>query len=126
MANPTIFQRLNKVFSNGVNSATSASYTQNTENNLSQYQPNDVIFSTNSKEEYDYESARLRQQRLLAKQWKRASYEVSNNEPSARNVLKEKTALAAFLTNEFCPNTDKDIKDITKQIVKYRSVFMLC
>ena len=53
-------------------------------------------------------------------------YEVSNNEPSARNVLKEKTALAAFLTNEFCPNTDKDIKDITKQIVKYRSVFMLC
>ena len=130
MANPTIFQRLNKVFSNGVNSATSASYTQNTENNLSQYQPNDVIFSTNSKEEYDYESARLRQQRLLAKQWKRASYEVSNNaltnqtavdlmyrEADMMDMFPEIGAALDIIMEEAChtnPNTGKMIQVISK------------
>lgn len=130
MANPTIFQRLNKVFSNGVNSATSASYTQNTENNLSQYQPNDVIFSTNSKEEYDYESARLRQQRLLAKQWKRASYEVSNNaltnqtavdlmyrEADMMDMFPEIGAALDIIMEEAChtnPNTGKMIQVTSK------------
>jgi len=74
----TIFQRLNKVFSSGVSGATSANYTRRV-NNYSGLGANDVIFATNSKEEYTHKLAQLKQQRLLAKQWKRAQYEVSNN-----------------------------------------------
>ena len=74
----TIFHRLNKVFSSGVSGATSANYTRRV-NNYSGLGANDVIFATNSKEEYTHKLAHLKQQRLLAKQWKRAQYEVSNN-----------------------------------------------
>lgn len=74
----TIFQRLNKVFGSGVSGATSANYTRRV-NNYSGLGANDVIFATNSKEEYTHKLAQLKQQRLLAKQWKRAQYEVSNN-----------------------------------------------
>lgn len=74
----TIFQRLNKVFSSGVSGATSTNYTRRV-NNYSGLSANDVIFATNSKEEYTHKLAQLKQQRLLAKQWKRAQYEVSNN-----------------------------------------------
>ena len=129
MANSTIFQKLNKVFSNGVNSATAASYSQNTDN-FSNLKPDDVIFSTNSKEEYDYENARLRQQRLLAKQWKRASYEVSNNslanqtavdlmyrEADMMDMFPEIGAALDIIMEEAChtnPNTGKMIQVTSK------------
>ena len=74
----TIFQRLNKVFGGGVSGATSTNYSRRV-NNYSGLGSNDVIFATNSKEEYKNKLAQLKQQRLLAKQWKRAQYEVSNN-----------------------------------------------
>lgn len=75
---PTIFQRLNKTFSGGVSGATSASYTRNV-HNYSGLGANDVIFTTNNKEEYEQKLLQLKQQRMLAKQWKRANYEVQNN-----------------------------------------------
>lgn len=74
----TIFQKLNKVFGDGVSGATSTNYTRRV-NNYGGLGSNDVIFTTNSKEEYTRKLAQLKQQRLLAKQWKRAQYEVSNN-----------------------------------------------
>jgi len=74
----TIFQKLNKVFTDGVSGATSANYTRRV-NNYSGLGSDDVIFTTNSKDEYVNKLAQLRQRRLLAKQWKRAQYEVSNN-----------------------------------------------
>lgn len=74
----TIFQKLNKVLGGGVSGATSANYTRRV-NNYGGLGSNDVIFATNSKEEYTHKLAQLKQQRLLAKQWKRAQYEVANN-----------------------------------------------
>lgn len=74
----TIFQKLNKVFTDGVSGATSTNYTRRV-NNYSGLGSDDVIFATNSKEEYVNKLAQLRQRRFLARQWKRAQYEVSNN-----------------------------------------------
>ena len=73
----TLFQRLNKTFGNGVSGATSASYSP-TVHNYSGLRPNDVIYTTSSKEDYQQTLAKLKQQRLLAKQWKRAQYEIAN------------------------------------------------
>ena len=75
---PTIFQRLNNVFGGGVSGATSANYTRKV-NNYRGLGADDVIYTARSKEEYDQKLSQLRQQRLLAKQWKRASLEVENN-----------------------------------------------
>lgn len=75
---PTLIQRLNKTFGGGIETATSMQYTKNV-HRYSGLGPNDVIFSTNNKEEYQQKLIQLKQQRLLAKQWKRAQYETQNN-----------------------------------------------
>lgn len=75
---PTIFQRLNSVFGNGVSGATSAQYTRKV-NNYSRLGSNDVIYTARTREEYNEKLAQLKQERLLAKQWKRAQFEVENN-----------------------------------------------
>lgn len=74
----TLIQRLNNTFGSGVNTATSTQYTK-VVHKYSGLGPNDVIYSTNNKEDYQQKLLQLRQQRLLAKQWKRAQYETSNN-----------------------------------------------
>lgn len=78
---PTVFQRLNKAFggNTGVPTPTSTNYTRNV-HSYAGLGSNDVIYTTRSKEDYTQKLAQLRQQRLLAKQWKRAQYETQNNE----------------------------------------------
>lgn len=77
---PTIFQKLNKTFGGGtsVPSPTSTNYSRSI-HNYAGLGSNDVIYATRSKEDYTQKLAQLRQQRLLAKQWKRAQYETQNN-----------------------------------------------
>lgn len=77
---PTVFQRLNKTFGGGTSmpSPTSASYTRQV-HSYAGLGSNDVIYTTRSKEDYNEKLAQLRQQRMLAKQWRRAQYETSNN-----------------------------------------------
>ena len=74
----TIFQRLNKVLGGGVSDASSAKYTRNVRN-YSSLGANDVIYTTNSREDYENKLSQMRQQRMLARQWKRAQYHISNN-----------------------------------------------
>lgn len=76
MAN--IFQRLNDTFSGSSANPTAMQYTK-TIHKYAGLGPNDVIFSTNNKEEYQQKLLQLKQQRLLAKQWKRAQYETQNS-----------------------------------------------
>ena len=77
---PTVFQRLNKAFGGGTSmpSPTSASYSRQV-HSYAGLGSNDVIYTTRSKEDYNEKLAQLRQQRMLAKQWRRAQYETSNN-----------------------------------------------
>lgn len=75
---PTIFQRLNATLGGGMSDATSAKYTRNV-HNYSSLGANDVIYTTGNKEDYEKKLAQLRQQRMLARQWKRAQYNISNN-----------------------------------------------
>lgn len=77
---PTVFQRLNKAFggNTSVPTPTSTNYTRNV-HSYAGLGSGDVIYTARSKEEYTQKLAQLRQQRLLAKQWKRAQYETSNN-----------------------------------------------
>lgn len=76
----TIFQKLNKALGGGTSAPTpmSTNYSRNV-HNYSGLGSNDVIYATNSREDYNQKLAQLRQQRLLAKQWKRAQYETQNN-----------------------------------------------
>lgn len=77
---PTVFQRLNKAFggNTSVPTPTSTNYTRNV-HSYAGLGSNDVIYTTRSKEDYTEKLAQLRQQRLLAKQWRRAQYETQNN-----------------------------------------------
>ena len=77
---PTVFQRLNKAFggNTSVPTPTSTNYTRNV-HSYTGLGSNDVIYTTRSKEDYTQKLAQLRQQRLLAKQWRRAQYETQNN-----------------------------------------------
>lgn len=76
----TIFQKLNKALGGGTSAPTpmSTNYSRSV-HNYSGLGSNDVIYATNSREDYNQKLAQLRQQRLLAKQWKRAQYETQNN-----------------------------------------------
>ncbi len=78
MEKPTIFQRLNSTFGGGISNATSMSFNKNTRQ-YSSLGPNDVIFRTTDKEEYQQTLTRMRQQKMLSKQWKRAQYDTSIN-----------------------------------------------
>lgn len=77
---PTVFQRLNKAFggNTSVPTPTSTNYTRSV-HSYAGLGSNDVIYTTRSKEDYTEKLAQLRQQRLLAKQWRRAQYETQNN-----------------------------------------------
>ena len=78
MEKPTIFQRLNSTFGGGISNATSMSFNKNTRQ-YSSLGPNDVIFRTTNKEEYQQTLTRMRQQKMLSRQWKRAQYDTSIN-----------------------------------------------
>lgn len=79
MAKLTAFQRLNKVFFSG----------GNINNYHVQKQPDDdVIIKTNNKEEFDIAALQARQQHLLARQWKRAQYDITNRSLASLNEVK--------------------------------------
>lgn len=76
----TIFQRLNKILSNG-NTVVNANI---------EPKPSDdgVILKTTDKDEYDMKRLQANQQHLLAKQWRKAQYDISNKELSNLNQIK--------------------------------------
>ena len=80
MAKPTIFQRLTNVFSN----------TPVVTKTVNQYgiDGSDVIFRTDDKAEFDQKSLEHRQQNLLARQWRRATYDISNRQLAGLNDVK--------------------------------------
>lgn len=78
MANLTVFQRLGQLFNGGnVNSY-----------NIHKNTDDDVIIKTTSKAEYDLATMQARQQHLLAKQWRRAQFDVENRSIAGLNEIK--------------------------------------
>ena len=77
---PTIFQRINSMFSG--NGAIANNY------NVQRANPDDIIVKTKDKDEYDTAALQARQQHLLARQWKRAQYDVTNRSLASLNEIK--------------------------------------
>lgn len=89
MAKPTIYQRLTRVLSNGDYNATSTT----TLKDITNVAPNEedkekVLFATTDKEEYDRKLLQARQQHLLAMQWKRTQYDLTNRSLMGLNEVK--------------------------------------
>lgn len=75
--NQTIFQRLTNVFRN--DNGVSTNYTLPTKKvNTYGLRGNEPIFTTTDKNEYERKKLELRQQHLLAMQWKKANYDISS------------------------------------------------
>ena len=77
---PTIFQRINSMFSG--NGAIVNNY------NVQRTNPDDIIVKTKDKDEYDTAALQARQQHLLARQWKRAQYDITNRSLASLNEIK--------------------------------------
>ena len=77
---PTIFQRINSMFSG--NGAIVNNY------NVQRANPDDIIVKTKDKDEYDKAALQARQQHLLARQWKRAQYDITNRSLASLNEIK--------------------------------------
>ena len=77
---PTIFQRINSMFSG--NGAIVNNY------NVQRANPDDIIVKTKDKDEYDTAALQARQQHLLARQWKRAQYDITNRSLASLNEIK--------------------------------------
>lgn len=77
---PTIFQRINSMFSG--NGAIVNNY------NVQRANPDDIIVKTKDKDEYDAAVLQARQQHLLARQWKRAQYDITNRSLASLNEIK--------------------------------------
>lgn len=77
---PTIFQRINSMFSG--NGAIVNNY------NVLRANPDDIIVKTKDKDEYDTAVLQARQQHLLARQWKRAQYDITNRSLASLNEIK--------------------------------------
>lgn len=76
----TIFQRINSMFSG--NGAIVNNY------NVQRANPDDIIVKTKDKDEYDKAALQARQQHLLARQWKRAQYDITNRSLASLNEIK--------------------------------------
>ena len=71
--NKTVFQRLSGLFS-GVNNPKSINVVRN---NYTIPRNNEILYSTDSKEERDTKLAQLKQQKMLAYQWAKTGYDTS-------------------------------------------------
>jgi len=80
MAKPTIFQRLTNIFSDS----------PKTSKTVNRYgiDANDILFRTTDKDEFDSKKLEYRQQNLLARQWRRAQYDVANRQVAGLNEVK--------------------------------------
>lgn len=80
---PTIFQRLTNILSNSNDIPTAVKKV-----NSYGLDDSDILFRTNNKDEYDSKLKQLRQGHLLAKQWKKATYELTNKSLAGLNEVK--------------------------------------
>ena len=79
----TVFQKLSQIFTNDdYNPKRDINVIQNS------YPDNDIIFKTTDKEEFNSKSLELKQQNLLARQWRRAQYDLTNKSISGLNNIK--------------------------------------
>lgn len=83
MPKPTIFQKLTNVLSNS-NDLPSAVKKVNSYG----LDNSDILFKTTSREEYDSKMLQYKQQNLMARQWKRANYELTNKSLIGLNDVK--------------------------------------
>ena len=77
---PTIFQRINSMFSG--NGAIANNY------NVQRANPDDIIVKTKDKDEYDTAAFHARPPHPLARQWKRAQYDITNRSLASLNEIK--------------------------------------
>ena len=80
---PTIFQKLTNILSNSSDIQTAVKKV-----NSYGIDSSDILFRTNNKEEYDSKLKQLKQQHLLARQWKKANYELTNKSLAGLNEVK--------------------------------------
>ena len=80
---PTIFQKLTNILSN-------SNELQTTVKKVNSYglDSSDILFRTTNKDEYENKLIQLKQQHLLAKQWKKANYELTNKSLAGLNEVK--------------------------------------
>lgn len=81
MAKATIFQRLSAVVSGGTGNV-------NNYNIHNHKADSDILLRTKDKEEFDVAALQAKQQHLLAKQWKRAQYDITNRSLASLNEVK--------------------------------------
>ena len=79
----TVFQRLGSVFAGD---AIRTDFMK--DSNVYQIKHNDVIDTAKSPEEYQMKKLQAKQQTLIAKQWKKASYDINNQTLSGLNEIK--------------------------------------
>ena len=80
---PTIFQKLTNILSNNNDIQTAVKKV-----NSYGLDDSDILFRTKNKDEYDSKLKQLRQGHLLAKQWKKATYELTNKSLAGLNEVK--------------------------------------
>ena len=81
----TVFQRLQRVLSNG---DTHKNYVTNNYNITSPNKSAEVIATANSKDEYERKVLQAQQQALLGKQWIKANYDITNQALAGLNDVK--------------------------------------
>lgn len=79
----TVFQRLGTIFNGGT---VRTDFMK--DSNVYQIKHNDVIDTAKSPEEYQMKKLQAKQQTLIAKQWKKASYDINNKTLSGLNEIK--------------------------------------
>ena len=80
---PTIFQKLTNILSNSNDIQTAVKKV-----NSYGLDDSDILFRTKNRDEYDSKLRQLRQGHLLAKQWKKATYELTNKSLAGLNEVK--------------------------------------
>lgn len=80
---PTIFQKLTNILSN-------SNDIPNAVKKVNSYglDGSDILFRTKNKDEYDTKMLQLKQQHLMARQWKKANYELTNKSLAGLNEVK--------------------------------------
>ncbi len=83
--NLTVFQRLQRVLSNG---SAQKNYMTNNYNIVSPNSSSDIIATASSKEEYNKKLLQAKQQALLGKQWIKANYDITNQSLAGLNDVR--------------------------------------
>lgn len=84
--NLTIFQKLEKTIGGEWSDVQSSVGNKNHTNTYDM--TNNIIYSTKNKDDYDRKKLELKQQSYLANRWKRASYDISNQQIAGLSTIK--------------------------------------